>query len=221
MMNTLWKTLLSCLGFGKGEKEDVGDVRLDEEMKSPFQSPGVSRKIVKEEKRIYAIDKQSGQEKCSVCLDVLDTSCYILRNCGHIFHRQCISQWLEEEASCPVCKKFTSEDLGLICITNDLDFLLELSVPERKLCVQRQCPVCDFSLNDDSCYILRRCGHIVHIDCLNTWSITHRNCPVCGSRISQQFGGICIPENLNRYLEYGEEKRLTVLKGRYAAKGLW
>ena len=34
--------------------------------------------------------------------------------CQHIFHRQCIEQWLKNDASCPICKKRIDEEVGLI-----------------------------------------------------------------------------------------------------------
>ena len=49
--------------------------------------------------------------QCSVCWDnfVLDESVREL-NCGHIFHTDCIVPWLEQHATCPVCRKPLTED---------------------------------------------------------------------------------------------------------------
>jgi hypothetical protein len=41
---------------------------------------------------------------CSICLET-DTKETHTTNCGHIFHKSCISTWLKEKNSCPMCRK--------------------------------------------------------------------------------------------------------------------
>lgn len=43
---------------------------------------------------------------CVICLDPIknDSMCRIL-SCYHIFHENCIENWLEAHPSCPVCLK--------------------------------------------------------------------------------------------------------------------
>ncbi|KAJ1617997.1 hypothetical protein T492DRAFT_567594, partial [Pavlovales sp. CCMP2436] len=41
---------------------------------------------------------------CCVCLSSVRTPARsrVLR-CGHVFHAKCISQWLQQRPSCPLC----------------------------------------------------------------------------------------------------------------------
>ncbi|KAK3198974.1 hypothetical protein Dsin_022389 [Dipteronia sinensis] len=44
---------------------------------------------------------------CAICLDdfVDGDSCRILIVCNHIFHSNCIDQWLKYQLTCPICRK--------------------------------------------------------------------------------------------------------------------
>lgn len=47
-------------------------------------------------------------EKCSICRDTFQADRFHKRLlCGHIFHPQCVGQWLASNASCPMCRKST------------------------------------------------------------------------------------------------------------------
>ena len=44
-------------------------------------------------------------QQCSICLDnICEENTVIKLDCNHIFHGQCISQWLSENSSCPLCR---------------------------------------------------------------------------------------------------------------------
>jgi hypothetical protein len=45
----------------------------------------------------------SGQQ-CSICLETIMSNDIQCLPCTHIFHRHCISRWLEQSTSCPECR---------------------------------------------------------------------------------------------------------------------
>ncbi|KAL2944253.1 putative RING-H2 finger protein ATL53 [Bienertia sinuspersici] len=45
---------------------------------------------------------------CSICLGEGyedEEMCKVLPECNHVFHSNCIDQWLKKKQSCPVCRK--------------------------------------------------------------------------------------------------------------------
>jgi len=56
--------------------------------------------IVKE--TIVEIDKKN--EECSICLDIND-KIWIKTRCNHIYHNECITEWLQISKSCPICRE--------------------------------------------------------------------------------------------------------------------
>jgi len=59
--------------------------------------------------RMLSVQPQSADstENCSICIDEYgeDSSKLTELQCGHVFHRDCISQWLRNNGSCPNCRK--------------------------------------------------------------------------------------------------------------------
>jgi hypothetical protein len=50
------------------------------------------------------IELPSGKNSCSICLCEHDT--YVRTNCGHVFGKNCIMQWIEHEhINCPMCRR--------------------------------------------------------------------------------------------------------------------
>jgi len=47
-----------------------------------------------------------GSQDCIICLDAvtLESDCADLTECGHTYHAACVAQWLERDASCPICR---------------------------------------------------------------------------------------------------------------------
>ena len=52
------------------------------------------------------------QHECSVCMEALEEGdvCAELP-CGHVFHRECVTEWLALRPSCPICREDTGEAL--------------------------------------------------------------------------------------------------------------
>ena len=50
-------------------------------------------------------EKYSENERCIICMEeFIDNEKVNLLPCGHIFHINCIKQWLLKTKSCPFCK---------------------------------------------------------------------------------------------------------------------
>ena len=45
--------------------------------------------------------------QCSICLERLNFSYDVISatECGHIFHNNCLTQWISENPNCPECRK--------------------------------------------------------------------------------------------------------------------
>ncbi|KAI8419682.1 hypothetical protein MSG28_008372 [Choristoneura fumiferana] len=48
--------------------------------------------------------------QCTICSDLVNQaeSLYVTK-CGHIFHHQCLAQWIERSKSCPQCRNKVTE----------------------------------------------------------------------------------------------------------------
>lgn len=53
----------------------------------------------------------SPDTNCAVCQDAVLVGTR-LRNCNHVFHRACITQWLETSSRCPVCRDDVRDQRG-------------------------------------------------------------------------------------------------------------
>ena len=53
---------------------------------------------------IITISNSQANEQCSICLLDLGTTVQTLR-CNHVFHQECIAQWLPEHQTCPICRQ--------------------------------------------------------------------------------------------------------------------
>lgn len=42
--------------------------------------------------------------ECSICLEKINSELVTLE-CGHSYHQECISKWLDIETTCPYCRK--------------------------------------------------------------------------------------------------------------------
>lgn len=58
------------------------------------------------EMKMHKIDEKDQQLECSVCLNEFkdEEVLRILPHCLHVFHPQCISPWLSDHLTCPICR---------------------------------------------------------------------------------------------------------------------
>lgn len=47
-------------------------------------------------------------QECSICLETDDKPTQTL-SCNHTFHKKCISKWLKNSDSCPMCRSYTKK----------------------------------------------------------------------------------------------------------------
>lgn len=46
--------------------------------------------------------------ECAICyseIDIRNRSGYMLAPCDHLFHQDCLVQWMEVKMECPICRK--------------------------------------------------------------------------------------------------------------------
>jgi len=50
-------------------------------------------------------EEDDDELSCAVCLEEMDAdTCIELRECAHAFHRSCVHDWFQTNASCPMCR---------------------------------------------------------------------------------------------------------------------
>ena len=69
----------------------------------PINNSKIIEKIKKNIISIEDIDKSSST--CSICLDDFNSEKEIaFLDCKHIYHMECIIEWINKDASCPLCR---------------------------------------------------------------------------------------------------------------------
>ena len=54
---------------------------------------------------IYSNIEDRKDDKCAICLDIFDSDSKVcLLNCGHVFHKDCIKNWVNIKNTCPTCR---------------------------------------------------------------------------------------------------------------------
>jgi len=49
--------------------------------------------------------------KCGICLELFEPTCEIdATNCGHVFHRECVKQWVARRPTCPTCRAHVTKE---------------------------------------------------------------------------------------------------------------
>ena len=71
------------------------------------QAPTVKQNKVKiQPERQPLIYKGKEEKECSICLENIHFGDFIkCCNCSHCFHKECIERWLENNKTCPLCRR--------------------------------------------------------------------------------------------------------------------
>ena len=83
-------------------------LRLDESLAN--QNRGASQEVIEAHTVPYKYSKgikcdEKGPEKCTICLcDFEDQEDVRRLPCMHLFHIQCVDQWLPTNKRCPICR---------------------------------------------------------------------------------------------------------------------
>ncbi len=51
------------------------------------------------------IEKYKHKYECSICMEDLSKETLQVVKCGHFFHKDCIRSWLNNNNTCPLCRK--------------------------------------------------------------------------------------------------------------------
>ena len=83
--------------------EDI--IRLQEQIGEV--SKGMTKHAIAKLKLIkYDPKIHKNQENCVICMNAFVKNEEIRKiKCTHLFHRECIDEWLGREKKCPLCKK--------------------------------------------------------------------------------------------------------------------
>ncbi|CAN7081916.1 hypothetical protein Bca4012_080543 [Brassica carinata] len=122
---------------GDGRRQDrrsIQGIFVNRSTNSSDRFSGLDRTVI-ESLPLFRFSALKGSKQgldCSVCLSKFE-SVEILRllpKCRHAFHVGCIDQWLEEHATCPLCRDRVSIDEEYSVYGNSFRFLNESEVRE-------------------------------------------------------------------------------------------
>ncbi|KAJ4701175.1 RING/U-box superfamily protein [Melia azedarach] len=88
-----------------------GDEQFERLMKKEASRRLIEKLEMRQKKSLDGSKVKVG-DQCAVCLEDLqdleeeeEERKLTMMPCSHIFHRSCISRWLEEKISCPMCRR--------------------------------------------------------------------------------------------------------------------
>jgi hypothetical protein len=70
-------------------------------------------------------EKKYEADICPICLEEYNEEKRIVTKCGHVFHDECLNQWIEASSnySCPYCKEIVSSNFNAI-FTDEINNIL-------------------------------------------------------------------------------------------------
>ena len=75
---------------------------------------------------------------CSVCIDNFDTTekdVVKLKNCNHIFHKECIDKWIKINRTCPICRKGVVNDDETLILFFLLCIFMCINIKLKDVCL--------------------------------------------------------------------------------------
>ena len=58
-----------------------------------------------QEREAQEREAQESPEPCPICYSTIEEGEEKVTRCGHTFHENCINRWLEQNATCPICRE--------------------------------------------------------------------------------------------------------------------
>ena len=79
------------------------------EMTAP-RSPQMRTRLTQLENYLLSTEPcdspKADKETCCICIEPLEEQQITIQlKCNHIFHKDCILQWLQKELTCPICRR--------------------------------------------------------------------------------------------------------------------
>lgn len=87
-------------------EEDTDDINTPITLLTEKQTKQRSRSFDEKYNNIHVCDDNLFDEECSICLEnICINDIYKKLNCGHIYHKTCIKNWIvyKNKQTCPLC----------------------------------------------------------------------------------------------------------------------
>ena len=96
----IYKTCFCLRSRAVNNHDSDLDNSLNQESRNAINS-----KIISEIKKNTIKLENIKESICSICLDDFDSEKEIIfLDCKHIYHTECILEWINKDASCPLCR---------------------------------------------------------------------------------------------------------------------
>ena len=129
-------------------------------------------------------------EDCSICSEPMATSAPRTLSCGHSFHLRCVSTWLDQAGTCPICRHEEQSNEGVDESDEPLDPELSRAVL-RVLAGLRDIPVDREPVRRPSYGVWHREGEDNWWNWLFTWGVIGLGGLVLGFTLAATIDFVC------------------------------